>query len=62
MKIFLTSIKRVTSLDPELLYVTVSAYDPVNLHSSEVAITVELGADAMNLTVSQIEASGAESA
>jgi hypothetical protein len=55
MKIFLTSIKRVTSLDPERFHVTVSVFEPENEHSSEIAITVELGTEAMNLTISQIE-------
>lgn len=56
MKIFLTSIKRVTTLEPERFFATVAAYDPEDEHSSEIAVTVELGSDAMLLTVSQIEA------
>jgi len=56
MKIFLTSIKRVTTLEPERLFATVAAYDPDDEHSAEISVTVELGSDAMLLTVSQIEA------
>ena len=55
MKIFLTSIKWVNSLEPERLYVTVSAYNPEYAQRSDLSFTVELGADAMNLTLSQIE-------
>ena len=51
MKIFLTSIKRVTTLEPERLFATVAAYDPEDEHSSEISVTVELGLDAMLLTV-----------
>ena len=45
-----------TTLEPERLFATVSAYDPEDERSSEITITVELGSDAMLLTVSQIEA------
>jgi hypothetical protein len=56
MKIFLASIKRVTTLEPERLFATVAAYDPDDEHSSELSIIIELGSDAMLLTLSQIEA------
>lgn len=45
-----------TTLEPERLFATVAAYDLEDEHSSEIAVTVELGSDAMLLTVSQIEA------
>lgn len=47
------------SLDSERLYVTDSAHVPKDTNSSDLAITVELGADAVSHTVSQIEGSAA---
>jgi hypothetical protein len=49
----------VTSLHSERLYVTDSAHVPKGTNSSDLAITVELGADAVSHTVSQTGGSAA---
>lgn len=63
MKLFLTSIKRVTTLQPERLYVTVAANGESGDGFVDVEVTVELkGSETMGLTLTQIESSAIERA
>jgi hypothetical protein len=63
MELFLTSIKRVTTLDPERIYVTVVALGDSEVGHVDVSVEVELiGAETMGLTLKQIESSAIEKA
>ncbi|MBI4792631.1 MAG: hypothetical protein HY789_07895 [Deltaproteobacteria bacterium] len=63
MKLFLTSIKRVTTMQPELFYVTIAANGDSGGTSVDVSVQVELkGSETMGLTLAQIESSAIEKA
>lgn len=63
MKLFLTSIKRVTTRQPELFHVTIAANGQSGEASVDVSVQVELkGSKTMGLTLAQIESSAIEKA
>lgn len=63
MKLFLTSIKRVTTMQPELFYVTIAANSDSGGTSVDISVQVELkGSETMGLTLAQIESSAIEKA
>ena len=63
MKLSLTSIKRVTTMQPELFYVTIAANGECGETSVDVSVQVELkGSETMGLTLVQIESSAIEKA